>query len=223
MASPVGPEYQAQHPLSMERGGRAADWFQANARAVGIAGVAIALAAVGAVAWRSSERAKAQRAETALYRAQAGAAGGGDVRQAERALREVATRYAGTAGGFQAQLLLVQGMYESGRYQEGLTQLGRAKAPAEFQEAAELLRAAGLEGAGRGAEAGRVYEALARKSGLPDRRRDELRAAAARAFALGNDRAAALRLWKEIAKSEKSGLLDEARIRIGELSQISGA
>lgn len=221
MSSQIPPEYQAAHPLSMTREGRTSEWFQANARVLGLTGVALALTAVGATAWRASERSKGQRAEQALFQAEA--SGGGEPRLTEQALRSVVTRYSGTSGGAQAQLLLAQSLYEQGRYQEGVTVLGRGKPPAEFAEAVQLLTAAGYEGLGRGANAARIYESLANSASRSAQRRSELRAAAARAYTLANDREAALKVWRQIAADGSGPVVDEARVRIGELAASSPA
>jgi thioredoxin-like negative regulator of GroEL len=218
MSSPISPDRASAHPLSLNRGGRAADWFESNARAVTVAAVAVLVAGGAAAAYRWNGNTKAQRAETALYQAQAAAGPSGDPRQAERALRDVATRYAGTASGTQAQLLLAQSLYDAGRYQDGLTVLQRGNPPAEFNEAVQLLTAAGHEGLGRGADAARIYESIAAGDGVSERRRDELRAAAARAYVLGNDRTSALRLWKQILGAGTGPLKEEARVRVGELA-----
>lgn len=217
MTSSPPPEYGAQHPLSTNRENRTAEWFISNARTLGIIGAVIAVAAVGSVAWRSSERAKAARAEQALYQAE-GSLAQADPAQAERSLREVATRYSGTAGGSQAQLLLAQTLYDAGRYQDGLAVLTRSKPPAELAEAVELLTAAGYEGSGRSADAGRIYERLADRSGTVATRAAELRAAAGRAYQLANDKTAALRVWRLIASGPSGPLVDEARVRVGELT-----
>lgn len=216
MSSQLPPEYQAAHPLSMGREGRTSEWFQANARAVSLAGAALALAVVGSVAWRTSERSKGRRAEQALFQAEAG--GAGDPRQAEQALRGVVSRYSGTAGGAQAQLLLAQSLYDQGRYQDGITVLGRGKPPAEFAESVQLLTAAGYEGLGRGGDAARIYETVANSEPRSPQRRSELRAAAARAYALANDRPAALRIWRQIVLDGTGSAVDEARVRVGELA-----
>lgn len=217
MSSSLPPEYGVQHPLSTSRESRASDWFGANARAIGIAGAALVVAAVAGVAWRSSERAKNGRAEQALYQAEASLAQG-DASRAEKALGDVATRYRGTSGGAQAQLLLAQTLYDAGRFQDGLAVLGRSKPPAEMADAVQLLTAAGYEGAGRPLDAARIYERLADASGVIPSRVAELRAAAARAYQLGNDRVAASRVWRTIAGGPSGPLVDEARVRLGELT-----
>lgn len=217
MSSSLPPEYGAPHPLSTNRESRAAEWLGANARALGVVAAVVAIGAIGTVAWKSSERAKAGRAEQALYQAE-GSLSQGDAAQAERALRDVATRYAGTSAGAEAQLLLAQTLYDAGRYQEGLGVLARGTPPADLADAVQLLTAAGYEGVGRARDAAKIYEALATKSGVVASRAAELRAAAARAYQLGNDRAAALRLWRSIAEGPSGPLVDEARVRIGELA-----
>jgi len=215
MASTAQPEYHAPHPMSQNRDGRAADWLRDHGRALSIGVAALGVLAIGGVAWRGSERAKAQRAEQALYQAQASAQG--NPATAERGLRDVATRYGGTAGGAQATLRLAQALYDQGRFQDGLTALGRAKPPQEFGDAVRLLTAAGYEGIGRGGDAGKLYEELSATPNLAARRRDELRAAAARAYQLANDRAAAVRVWESILASGSGSSVDEARVRLGEL------
>lgn len=215
MASTTQPEYHTSHPMSQSREGRAADWLRDHGRALGIAAAAVAVFAVGGVAWRGSERAKVQRAEQALYQAQAAAQGNPSA--AERSLRDVANRYAGTPGGAQATLLLTQALYDQGRFQDGLTVLGRAKPPEDFRDAVRSLTAAGYEGVGRAAEAGKLYEQLSAAPNLVTRRRDELRASAARAYQLANDRASAIRMWELILASGAGPGTDEARVRLGEL------
>jgi predicted negative regulator of RcsB-dependent stress response len=216
MASTVQPELQPSHPLSRGSDDRGGDWLRANGRFVGIAVAVIAAAGLGGVLWRTTERNKAERAERAFFEAQASAQGGPTA--VERAMRPLTTRYAGTSGGAQATLLLVQSLYDQGKFQDGLTALNRADVPDEFTDGAQLLRAAGLEGAGRPAEAAKVYEQLAGAAGLVARRRDDLRASAARAYQLAGDRASARRLWQQIVTANASPVVDEARVRIGELS-----
>jgi predicted negative regulator of RcsB-dependent stress response len=216
MASTLEPDVQPSHPLSRGSDDRAGDWLRANGRAVGVGIALIVAAAIGSVLWRSTERGKADRAERAFFEAQAAAQG--EPAAAERALRPLVSRYDGTAGGAQALLLLVQSLYDQGKYQDGLTALGGSKVPDEFADGVQLLRAAGLEGAGRPAEAAKLYEQLAGASDVVPRRRDELRAAAARAHEVAGDRAAALRLWQQIVTANASQMTDEARVRVGELS-----
>ncbi len=219
MASTTRPEYQASHPMSQSREGRMAEWARDNGRALGIVATSIAVLAVGGVAWRSSERAKADRAEQAFFQAQGGTQG--DPAATERALRPLLARYQGTAGGTQAGLLLAQSLYDQGKFQDGLAVLARLTPPEQFRDAVRLLTAAGYEGTGRAGEAARIYIQLADRPDVVARRRDELRAAAARAYQLSGDRASALRLWKTLAASGTGPTADEARIRVGELEARS--
>ena len=218
MASSTQPEIQAAHPMSRGREGRTAEWVRDHGRAVGVATIALAALAVGGVAWRSSERAKERRAEQALFQVQATAQAQTGTPAVERDLRGVAARYPGTSGGAQAALLLAQSLYDQGRFQDGLAVLGRVKVPGQFATSVKLLSAAGLEGAGRAGEAARLYEELSNTPGLVERRRDELRAAAGRAYQLGGDKASALRVWRSILAVGGGTALDEARVRVGELA-----
>ena len=215
MASTVQPDLQPSHPLSRSDD-PAGDWLRAHGRLVTGAVGLLAAAGIGGLLWRSTERSKAERADRAFYEAQAAAQGGSAA--VERAMRPLVTRYAGTPAGSQAELLLVQALYDQGKFQDGLTVLDRTELTDDFAEGGELLRAAGLEGAGRPAEAAKIYERLAGASGVVARRRDELRASAARAYQLAGDRASARRLWERIIQDAGSTIVDEARVRVGELS-----
>jgi tetratricopeptide (TPR) repeat protein len=214
MASTIQPDLEPSHPLSRSDD-PAGDWLRAHGRAVSIGLGLLVAAGLGGVLWRTTERSKAERGDRAFYEAQASAQGGPAA--TERAMRPLVTRYAGTPAGSQAELLLVQALYDQGKFQDGLAVLDRTKLSSEFSDGGELLRAAGLEGIGRQAEAAKVYERLAGTSGLVARRRDELRASAARAYQLGGDRASARRLWEQIIRDAGSTIADEARVRVGEL------
>jgi tetratricopeptide (TPR) repeat protein len=216
MASTLEPDVQPSHPLSRGSDDRAGDWLRAHGRAVGVTIGLVVAAGLGGLLWRTTERNKAEQAERAFFQAQSAAQGGPAA--VERAMRPLSTRYAGTPGGAQATFLLVQSLYDQGKYQEGVTLLSRAKVSDEFATAARLLNAAGLEGAGRPVEAAKIYEQLAGGTDVVARRRDELRADAARAYQLGGNRAAALRLWQQILTDNRSTVVDEARVRVGELS-----
>lgn len=216
MASTLQPDVQPSHPMSRGSDDPAGDWMRANGRVIGVGVAVLAAGGLGALLWQSTERSKADRAERAFVEAQSSAQGGPAA--VERAMRPLVTRYGGTPGGSQAELLLVQSLYDQGKYQDGLGVLARTKLAAEFADGGELLKAAGLEGAGRPAEAAKVYEQLASGAGVAPRRRDDLRASAARAYQLAGDRASARRLWQQIITDNGSPMVDEARVRVGELS-----
>jgi hypothetical protein len=214
MASTVQPDLEPSHPLSRSDD-PAGDWLRAHGRAVSIGLGLLVAAGLGGILWRTTERSKADRADRAFYEAQASSQGGPAA--VERAMRPLVTRYAGTPAGSQAELLLVQALYDQGKFQDGIAVLDRTKLSAEFSDGGELLRAAGLEGIGRPADAAKVYERLAGTTGLVARRRDDLRAAAARAYQLAGDRVSARRLWEQIIRDAGSTIADEARVRVGEL------
>ena len=216
MASTLQPDVQPSHPMSRGSDDPAGEWMRANGRVVGVGVAVVAAAGLGALLWQTTERSKAERAERAFFEAQS--AGQGGPAAVERVMRPLVTRYGGTPGGSQAELLLVQSLYDQGKYQDGLGILARTKLSAEFADGGELLKAAGLDGAGRPVEAAKAYEQLAGAAGLAARRRDDLRASAARAYQLAGDRASARRLWQHIVTDNASPLVDEARVRVGELS-----
>ena len=78
-------------------------------------------------------------AERAFFDAQAPLANQ-DLAAAERNLRQVATRYDGTAGGAQAQLALAEMLYDQGKYQDGLNALKDADdAPSALKPAVIVM------------------------------------------------------------------------------------
>ena len=193
-----------------------ADWFRTNGRVVGLVALALVLAVVGTWLWRWTAANKAGQAEQQFYQAQAPLAQG-DLAGAERELRRVATAFDGTAGGAQAQMLLAQVLYEQGKYQAGIDVLKNADdAPDALRRGARLLTAAGLEGLNKFAEAAKIYEEAAQ--GVTGTQRDDLRASAARAYQAAGNAASARTIWAELAQQEGSPLVDEARVRLGELS-----
>ena len=191
------------------------DWTQQYGRPLGIVAIVALAAAGGTWLWKSNAAGSAARAEQAFLEAE-GQAGAGDPAAAERALRQVANGYRGTAGGAQAAIALARTLYDRGRFADGLAVLERAEAPETLREAVKAMRAAGLEGAGRPSDAAKAYEELAR--GAARARQGELLASAARAYQIGGDRESARRLWTELAGREGDANADEARVRLGELT-----
>jgi tetratricopeptide (TPR) repeat protein len=193
------------------------EWVRLNSTKVAIsAGVVVALVA-GAAIWRSSSASKATRAETAFYDAQAPLAQG-NLPAAQQQLQQVAQRYDGTAGGTQAQLLLAQTYYDQGKYQEGLNVLKQAEGgPKALEGSVRLLTAVGYEGLGKYDEAAKRYEDAA-SAASSEAERLQFRADAARAYQVGGNRDAALKIWNDLAKMDAPGLADEARVRVGELT-----
>jgi TolA-binding protein len=199
----------------------AADWARLHALQLA-AGAAIVVVAVGgAFAYRSMSASKAARAERAFFEAQAPLANQ-DLAGAERQLRQVAQRYDGTAGGAQAQLMLAQVLYDQGKHQDGLKVLDETDAPDALESSVALLKAAGYEGLGRFADAAKIYEEAADDATAESRKLD-LRASAARAYQQANNAEAARRIWADLAKHEEAPIAQEARVRLGELTALTGA
>ena len=191
-------------------------WLRENANKV-LIGVGIVVAAV-AVAWfvRTNSARKDSRASLALGQAQVAAAQGSPA-VAQQQLTEVAQRYKGTAAGTEAELQLAQLQYDQGKYQDGLNVLAKADAPKSMESGVKLLTAVGYEGLGRFADAAKIYEEVAGATAAASER-SQYEANAARAYQAAGDKAAALRIWSDLAKIDQPGIADEARVRVGELT-----
>jgi hypothetical protein len=216
MASTLEPDVKPNNPYSRSED-PAGDWLRENGRLVTIALAVVVVAIVGWLGYRTVARGNAQRAERAFFEAGLGRAGwaGG------HGARHAADRHAlqgDDRGARRPHFCSSSRSTSRGRWQDGIAALDRADVPDTFKAGAQLLRAAGLEGAGRPADAAKIYEQLAGGDGVVPRRRDELRASAARAYQLAGDRAAARRLWQQIVTDNASPLVDEARVRVGELA-----
>ena len=199
-------------------GEAAAEWVEQHARALGTGAVVAAVAIAGLFAWRSSERATAERADRALYQAEARYVQGDP--GAAQALQQVNARYGDTPAGAHARVLLAQANYDQGKYADGLRVLGSGSPAADWRDQTERMRAVGEEGAGRPKAAAAIYERLANDAG-PDAK-SSLLADAARAYESAGDRTAARRTWQAIIDAGRPGTADEARVRLGELNARGG-
>jgi predicted negative regulator of RcsB-dependent stress response len=191
---------------------RFTEWLSENATKV-VAGVAVVAVVFGGIWFAKSNNArKDSRASIALGQAEA-AASPADL---QRQLTEVGQRYRGTAAGTEASLTVAQLDYDAGKYQDGLAVLDKVDAPSAMANGVKLLRAAGLEGLGKYTEAAKLYEDVA-SSTAAEAEKTEYEANAARAYQAANDKASALRIWKQLAEVQGLGIADEARVRVGEL------
>jgi predicted negative regulator of RcsB-dependent stress response len=193
------------------------DWLQANGRMVGmvIGGAAVIAAAV--VLWRSSVSTKMARASAALSTAQVPFQAG-DYKSAETELTKVATRYAGTMAGAQAAMLQGQAMFEQGKFKEGVAALQKAMAgaPSDTKASFQQLLAVGAEGLNDWAGAAKLYaDAAAATSAGSEKAL--LQASQARALSMAGKSAEALVIWRSLAADESGPVVQEARVRIGEL------
>jgi tetratricopeptide (TPR) repeat protein len=194
-----------------------ADWLRLHAKEVAIGVGAVVILGGGLALWRGSSASRNRRAETALFEAQAPLLQG-NVPAAQQQLQQVAQRYDGTAAGAQAQMSLAQTYFDQGKFQQGLDVLKQADdAPKALQNGVRRLTAVGYEGLNQFLEAAKRYEEAAANAST-DTERHQLQADAARAYQLGSNRDAALRLWTELAKLQGQGIADEAQVRVGELT-----
>ncbi len=205
-------------PRGRSSGDAAGEWLERNGRNLGAVALVAAVAIAGGFAWRASSRASGDRAERALYEAEARFAGGDP--NAAQALQQVTSRYGDTPAGAHARLLLAQTYYDQGKFADGLRVLGSGSVPSEWQRATEQLRAVGEAASGRPKDAAMQLEKLATDAG-PDERASLL-ADAARAYTTAGDSANARRVWKQIVDTGTPGAADEARVRLGELAGASG-
>ncbi len=224
---PSVPTYDIAEPVSVPpdvsavrgrtSGEAASDWAERNARAVGAAAIVVAVAVAGGFAWRASNRSTAERADRALYEAEARFSQGDP--GAAAALQQVTSRYGDTPAGAHARVLLAQTYYDRGQYAEGLRTLSAGSVPTEWRDATARLRAVGEEGAGQPKTAAATYEQLARSSG--PQAKAELLGNAARDYEAAGDTGNARRLWRELSDLGVNGASDEARLRLGELAGAS--
>jgi predicted negative regulator of RcsB-dependent stress response len=194
-----------------------ADWMQRNARGLTIAVIVLLALAGGAWLWRSQAASKNARADIALARAD-GPLATGDVAGAQRELQTVATAYAGTPGGTQAALLLAKSYFDQAKYGQGLEVLKRVNdAPDDLRASVRALTGAGLEGSGKFADAAKAYDEAASAARFPVSRA-RYRADAARSYQLAGNAEAARKIWSDLSEDRESGLAEEAKVRLGELS-----
>lgn len=180
--------------------------------------VALAVLFAGAWFYRRSTQIKATRAESAYFQArQAMMAGNAPLAMTD--LRNVTTRYKGTAGAAQAALALAQILYDQGKYQEGIAELDKVagRSPHELKAAIHVLRAVGHEGLKQFDKAAAEYQAAADVTRFP-KDASAFRASAARALMAGGKPDAARAIWAELAEEPEGSIVSEARVRLGELT-----
>lgn len=204
--------------LSLDDDGESlVDWLQANSRVVlsVLGGAAVIAAAV--VLWRSSVSTKMSRASAALSTAQLPFQAG-DYKSAETELAKVATRYAGTMAGAQAAMLQAQAMFEQEKFKDGVAALqkGMAAAPAEAKASFQQLLAVGAEGLGDWAGAAKLYSDAAAATSAGSEKA-LLQASQARALTKAGKGAEAMVIWRSLASDESGPVVQEARVRMGEL------
>lgn len=209
---PADPAFQP------DRSETAAEWLVLHKQRVIIGIVAIALLFGGAWFYRRSAQIKAGRAESAYFQARQAMASG-NAPLALTDLRNVTTRYEGTAGAAQAALAIAQILYDEGKYREGIAELDKVAGsrPKELAASIHVLRAAGQEGLKQFDQAAAEYQVAAKVTRFPNDA-SAFRASAARALMAGGKPDAALAIWTELAAEPQGSMVSEARVRLGELT-----
>ena len=194
------------------------DWAQRYSKV--ITGIAIVLV-LGLAAWMfygRSQAIKNRRAEEALGRA-AQSLGTGNIPLAQSDLDKLITRYQGTPAAAQAAFLLAQTYYDAGKPQEGIDRLMKVRNDVDdlFEPSVEALLADGYDLLGKPAEAAKHYQKAAEETEYAADKAMYL-ASAARALQLAGDKAAAVKIWSELATDPENPVAGEARVRLGELT-----
>lgn len=191
------------------------DWVRAHARQLGIGAIAVAAVVAGTWVVTRSNATKAAGASRALSEAQRSVASG-NLPLAAADLQKLVQRYGSTRAGVQARLLLAQVHFQQGKVDEGLKLLDETGSAGVLQASLHALRAAGLEQAGKPAEAAAEYMKASEKSELPSER-ESFKSDAARAYLAAGKKEEALKIWQAIADDQASPLNGEARLRVGEI------
>jgi predicted negative regulator of RcsB-dependent stress response len=212
------PTRPAKPAFQTDRTESAAEWLVLHKQRVIIGLITIVVLFLGAWFYRSSSQRKASRAESAYFQARQ-AMMAGNAPLAVTDLRNVTTRYKGTAGGAQAALALAQILYDEGKYREGIAELDKVagSSPKELTASIHVLRAVGREGLKQFDQAAAEYQAAAGVTRFP-KDASTFRAAAARALMAGGKPDAARAIWAELAAEPEGSMVSEARVRLGELT-----
>jgi predicted negative regulator of RcsB-dependent stress response len=193
------------------------DWIVERAKPLSIAGGVVVVGVAAFLFWQQSSRIKNERAETALLSAQS-AFYSGNTALAKSDLEKVVTRYPGTDGATQATMLLASISYGEGKYDDGIKALSAAQsgASSHFAPGLEELIAAGHDDAKRYGDAATHYLKAADRTPFPADK-DIYKAEAARSYGMGGKSAEARKIWAELAANRESPVLNEAKVRLGEL------
>jgi predicted negative regulator of RcsB-dependent stress response len=192
------------------------EWARHNSQKLALGGIVLAVVLVVGFLWRASAEKKEVRASEALAQAE-GVLIAGNTALAQSDLRLFLQRYGSTTAAIHGRMLLAKVLFEEGQVEEGLTALGEVRNPGPFAVSYHSLRAAGLEQAGRPAEAAPAYEAAASASASPAASA-ALRADAARAYETAGQPDQARRIWSAMAQDDANPMSGEARVRLGELT-----
>ena len=194
---------------------RMLDWARANSSKISIGGIVVIAAAAVWLLWRASAEKKEVRASQALGAAQS-VVQSGNAALAQSDLQALLRRYGGTTASIQARMLLAQVHFGQGKFDEGLKELDAIESPGPFAASVHGLRAAGLEQAGKPADAAAEYERAA-AAATTTLGKASYQADAARAYRAAGNMDSAKRLWDAMAADDANPLAGEAKVRLGEV------
>lgn len=199
------------------------DWVRANGRKLAVGAIAIAAVVVTVWGWRASVERKELTAQRRLSEARQ-AVDARNLPLAQSDLRQVIQRFEGTRAATQARLLLAQVLFDQQKVDSGLAVLREVASPGLFASGYHAILAAGLEQAGKPAEAAQEYLRAA-ETAVSAPEGATFRADAARAWEAAGNLEEARRVWSQLAEDEAGPLAGEAKVRLGELNAkaISGS
>ncbi|MFN8581886.1 MAG: tetratricopeptide repeat protein [Gemmatimonadaceae bacterium] len=207
----------AKPPVDMEEhADNALAWLQANSRQVSIGALVVAVVVASTLLWRSAEAKKEGSAGRALAEAQRSFSAG-NLPLAQSDLLKVVQQYGGTVSADQARVLLAQVYFDQKKVDEGLKVLDAVDGSGPFKATIHVVRAGGLEQAGKEAEAAAEF-LKASDAAVSESDKSSYRADAARALGLAGKKDEALKIWQEMANDETNPLNAEAKLRVGELT-----
>jgi predicted negative regulator of RcsB-dependent stress response len=206
-----------------ERADALVSWLELHSRQLMYASIGLLLIAGGVWFYKQSNARQAESAETALSEAES-AMSAGNMPLAQSDLEKLIQRYGSTDAGRQAHVLLAQVHYEKGEFQQGIEELKTVTSDKDAYTAAAALslEGAGLEQAGKLADAAATYQKAASKA--PYKVDHDLYLAnAARVLTLAGKVDDAKKIWMDLANDDASPASAEARVRLGELEAKAGA
>ena len=193
-------------------------WLQANSKPLLMAVGGVAVAAAAVLVYRSTTASTREKASAALYEAQTPFVQG-KLPEAQKELEKVATRYASTASGQQAAVLLGQALYQQDKVDEGIKALEKAlgSASPEFKSVIEALIAAGYEQKKDMVKAAEHYAKAAAAASFKAEKYNH-QANQARSLMVAGKNDEARKIWEELAKLDGEPAQQEANVRLGELA-----
>ena len=192
------------------------EWARANSNKISIGAIVLVAMAAVVFLWRASAEKKETRASEALAAAQM-VFQSGNAALAQSDLQALIRRYDGTSAAIQAKMLLAQVHFGQGKVDEGMRELNAITSPGLYAASVHALKGAGLEQAGKPAEAAPEYEQAA-AAATTELAKAAYQSDAARAYLAAGNTDAAKRIWSAIAADETNPLAGEAKVRLGELN-----